>query len=135
MLNPFKKKISAGEKSKPVAAEAESGAARADSKSGGVRPERAKGERRIVGVIMAPHRTEKTNLATARGWYTFRVRSDASKILVKQAVQDRYGVGVEAVRIVNQRPRKRRVGRIQGETPGFKKAIVRVKSGETIETE
>lgn len=135
MLNPFKKKTSAEGKPKPAAASGESGVTRADLKSGTIRAGRAAEERRIVGVIMTPHRTEKTNLAAARGWYAFRVRPGATKPLIKQAVQDRYDVAVEEVRIVNQRPRKRRVGRIEGATPGFKKAMVRVRSGETLEIE
>ena len=92
-------------------------------------------ERRLVGIIVAPHRTEKTSRASAGGWYAFRVRRDASKVLVRQAVEDRYGVRVKLVRIVNQRSKAVRIGRITGRTPGFKKALVKLVQGEALELE
>ncbi|OHA08996.1 MAG: 50S ribosomal protein L23 [Candidatus Sungbacteria bacterium RIFCSPLOWO2_01_FULL_59_16] len=86
-----------------------------------------------MGVVIAPHVTEKASLASGRGWYAFRVRADANKIIVKRAVEDRYGVTVERVRILRRRPKRIRLGRIEGRTPGFKKAMVKVKAGQTIE--
>lgn len=91
--------------------------------------------RRIVGVLIAPRSTEKSNAAGRDGWYTFQVRPDASKVLIRQAVTDRYGVAVERVRIVRIPPRPMRLGRIAGEVPGFKKAMVKVRLGQSIELE
>lgn len=90
-------------------------------------------ERRHTGIIIAPHLTEKSNEASSRNWYTFRVASAASKILVRQAVEERYGVRVERVRILAQRAKKVRLGHIEGLTPGFKKAMVKLVAGARIE--
>lgn len=96
-------------------------------------PSAAQKERRIIGVLLAPHLTEKTNAAAGQGWYTFQVRPDANKIMVKQAVEDRYGVGVRRVRILAARSKRVRLGRITGRNPGFKKAMVKVEAGQSIE--
>lgn len=92
-----------------------------------------KGERRLVGFELLPHVTEKTTRGAEHGWYTFRVSNDAGKIGVKQAVEDRYRVHVDRVRISSVRPRKVRIGRTLGTVPGFKKASVKLRAGETIE--
>lgn len=89
--------------------------------------------RRHTGVIVAPHLTEKTNQAAARRWYAFRVRADASKIAIKGAVEERFGVSVERVRTITRGPKSVRIGRIVGKTPGFKKALVRVRPGQTLD--
>ena len=89
--------------------------------------------RRLIGVLTVPHQTEKAAAGSARGWYTFRVRPDASKITGRRAVEERYGVSVEKVRMLYRRSKAIRLGRINGRTPGFKKAMVRVKEGQSIE--
>lgn len=92
----------------------------------------APGQRRLIGLLIAPYVTEKTSAATARGWYTFRVRPEANKITITQAVGERYGVSVERVRIARRRSKEVRLGRIRGRSPGFKKAMVKVKAGQSI---
>lgn len=87
----------------------------------------------MVGFLIAPHLTEKTSAGSTRRWYTFRVRSDLNKVVIRRAVEDRYGVTVERVRIVPARPKTIRLGRIEGVTPGFKKAMVKVRAGQSIE--
>lgn len=89
-------------------------------------------ERRLVGYLTVPHQTEKASAAQAGGWYTFQVRPDATKGGVRQAVEERYGVSVTRVRMLAARPRAVRLGRILGETPGFKKAMVKIAAGQSI---
>lgn len=89
-------------------------------------------ERRLIGYLTVPHQTEKASAAQAGGWYTFQVRSDATKGGVRKAVAERYGVSVTRVRMLSARPKAVRLGRIQGETPGFKKAMVKVGVGQSI---
>ena len=93
----------------------------------------ARDRRRIIGVLAQPHLTEKSNAAASQRWYTFRVAPEANKVLIRKAVEDRYGVSVKAVRILGARPKKIRLGRIEGRTPGFKKVMVKVREGQTIE--
>ena len=128
LLDRFKKKPA------KAAAKAErTPAASAPAQPQGVVASRSGRERRVLGVITAPHMTEKSSAGRVQGWYTFRVGKNANKIIVRRAVEDRYGVTVERVRIVNQNARKMRLGRIAGEVPGFKKAMVKVKAGQSIE--
>src|SRR3989344_1228363 len=87
-----------------------------------------KKERRLIGVLSSPHKTEKASAGALRGWYTFRVNSHANKISVRRAVEERYGVSVERVRVSNSRPKSIRLGQIRGQTPGFKKAMVKVRA-------
>lgn len=89
--------------------------------------------RRFIGVLTSPHQTEKATAGSAMGWYTFRVRPDANKITVRRAVEERYGVGVDRVRMLASRSKAVRLGRISGATPGFKKAMVKVREGQSIE--
>lgn len=127
MFNPFKKK------SKPIRAAAPKPRPGAAVEPAPAEAERPKAERRIIGVLAQPHLTEKSNAAAVHGWYTFRVAPEANKIMIRRAVEDRYGVAVRAVRILTARSKKIRLGRIEGRTPGFKKAMVKVRQGQSIE--
>ncbi len=136
MFNPFKKK------SKPVRAPTVlEPSAEVPPRPAAVQPERpaeepigaARDRRRTIGVLAQPHLTEKSNAAAVHGWYAFRVAPEANKVLIRKAVEDRYRVSVRAVRILGARPKKIRLGRIEGRTPGFKKAMVKVKEGQSIE--
>lgn len=90
------------------------------------------GVRRFIGLIQAPHRTEKTSQGAAHRWYAFRVADGATKPMVRAAVEERYGVRVERVRIVAPRAKSIRLGRIRGQTPGFRKAMVRLAAGDSL---
>lgn len=65
--------------------------------------------------------------------YVFRVTKTANKHLLKKAVGDRYDVKVVSVRIMNTRDKEVRRGKIIGHKPGYKKAIVTLFPGNTIE--
>ncbi len=65
--------------------------------------------------------------------YTFEVPKKTNKVEVRQAVENLFGVKVEKVNIVNVKPHTRRFGRTVGTVPGYKKAIVTVKEGDTID--
>lgn len=86
-----------------------------------------------VGILVAPHMTEKTVAGNQVGNYTFRIRRGANKIAVRHAVEARYGVHVEDVRIIKAKSKIRRMGRREGILPGFTKAVVQLAKGEAIE--
>jgi large subunit ribosomal protein L23 len=65
--------------------------------------------------------------------YTFEVHPDANKIAIKQAVEQLFGVKVTGVWTSNQRGKARRVGKSTGTRPNWKKAIVTLRDGDTIE--
>ncbi len=85
-------------------------------------------------ILIAPVITEKgTVLEEKNNQYLFRVSSRANKIQVREAVEMIFKVTVTSVRTVTVHGKMRRMGRTQGRKPSWKKAIVTLKSGETID--
>ena len=75
-------------------------------------------------IIIAPVITEKATMALADKKYTFRVAKDANKIEIGKAIEELFGVDVKKVNIINMKGQKRRMGRYEGYTSDWKKAIV-----------
>lgn len=85
-------------------------------------------------VIQRPIVTEKSSIAREEANIaTFRVDPDATKHEIRRAVETLFEVKVEAVRTMNQAGKKRRVGKKIGQKPAWKKAIVELAPGQTIE--
>jgi large subunit ribosomal protein L23 len=84
--------------------------------------------------IVRPIVTEKSSAAyQERGEYTFEVHPGASKTEIKAAIESLFGVSVTGVWTAQQRGKSRKVGSSSGLRPRWKKAIVTLKSGDTIE--
>lgn len=84
--------------------------------------------------VVRPLITEKTSAAFQdRGEYTFEVHPDASKPQIRQAIEDLFGVKVTDVWTSNQRGKEKRMGKTVGRRPSWKKAIVKLREGDTIE--
>ena len=78
--------------------------------------------------------TEKGNvLRETQNQFLFEVDRRANKIQIRQAVEKLFNVKVDAVRTLIMRGHHRRMGRGYEKTPNWKKAIVSVKEGDTIE--
>ena len=84
-------------------------------------------------VLLAPVVSEKSYSLITDRKYTFKVHEDAHKTQIRQAVEELFEVHVENVNISHVRPKPKRRGAIRGTKPGWKKAIVQVREGETIE--
>jgi large subunit ribosomal protein L23 len=84
-------------------------------------------------VLLAPIVSEKSYAGTSVGKYTFRVHGDAHRTQVRQAVEELFEVQVSRVNIVKVQPKPKRRGQIRGTKQGWKKAIVQLKPGYTIE--
>ena len=84
-------------------------------------------------VILAPIVSEKSYAASTHGTYTFRVHSDAHKTQIRQAVEELFEVRVARVNIIKMQPKPKRRGVSRGTKPGWKKAIVQLREGDTIE--
>ena len=84
-------------------------------------------------VLLAPVVSEKSYSLIADRKYSFRVHKDAHKTQIRQAVEELFEVHVENVNISHVRPKPKRRGAIRGTKPGWKKAIVQVREGESIE--
>jgi large subunit ribosomal protein L23 len=94
------------------------------------------GRERLLGVLVAPHVTEKTAMAMQNGnQYAFRVRRDATKTDIRAAVELMFPVKVAAVQVVNEPGKERRFGRTPGRTQDWKKAYVRLAAGQSIDFE
>jgi large subunit ribosomal protein L23 len=79
-------------------------------------------------IIKKPLLTEKGYDGIADKKYTFIVAKAASKTEIKFAVEQLFGVQVESVNTVNCKGKKKRMGRSEGYTPDFKKAVVQLKA-------
>ena len=84
-------------------------------------------------VILAPVVSEKSYALIADGRYTFRIAKSAHKIQVRQAIESLFDVKVIDVKIVNVRAKPKRRGTHLGTRAGYKKAIVVLRDGDTIE--
>jgi large subunit ribosomal protein L23 len=84
-------------------------------------------------VIRRPAVTEKGTALKEQNKYCFEVDPRANKIEVKRAVEVLFNVKVAAVHTVSMRGRVKRLGRFAGRTPDWKKAIVTLQEGHTIE--
>ena len=89
-------------------------------------------------VVIRPLLTEKmTDLTEKNNQYGFIVDINANKIEIAKAIEKRFEVTVEAVNTIRHKGKTKtqftRRGRFSGRTPRFKKAIVTLKEGQTID--
>jgi len=88
----------------------------------------------LMTVLIQPHVSEKAATIAEKGnQYVFRVRGDASKADVKQAVELMFEVKVEGVNLLNKPGKTRKFKNIAGKRNGYKKAYVRLQAGQTID--
>ncbi len=91
-----------------------------------------------MGIIVKPIVTEKaTSLTEKLSKYTFKVAKDADKEQIKAAVEKTYNVTVVGVdtAVVKGKVKSRytKAGLIVGKTSDYKKAVVTLKKGDTID--
>jgi large subunit ribosomal protein L23 len=84
-------------------------------------------------VLLAPVVSEKSYSLIADRKYSFRVHPRAHKTQVRQAVEELFHVKVERVNVSQVKAKPKRRGLHRGTKPGWKKAVVQVREGDTIE--
>ena len=84
-------------------------------------------------VLLAPVVSEKSYSLIADRKYSFRVHSDAHKTQIRQAVEELFDVKVERVNILKVQAKPKRRGLFRGTKPGWKKAVVQLRAGDSIE--
>lgn len=90
-------------------------------------------EHKLYQVIMAPHVSEKAAVAAdSRQQYVFKVADDATKPLIKEAVEALFSVKVQSVQVCNARG-KMKYGKHPGKRRNWKKAYVRLETGQEID--
>jgi large subunit ribosomal protein L23 len=90
-------------------------------------------QERLMQVLLGPHVSEKaTALAEAGNQVVFKVRGDATKLDIRQAVELLFEVKVERVSVVRIPAKQKRFGQRAGSRQAWKKAYVRLAAGQDI---
>ncbi len=84
-------------------------------------------------ILISSHTAEKALMDQKLNHYVFKVSPAANKIMIANEVKKNYNVKVIKINIVNIPKKARRVGKTQGFRAGYKKAIVTLAPGQTIE--
>jgi large subunit ribosomal protein L23 len=86
--------------------------------------------RRIIKTHVVTERT--TRLKESNNEYVFEVDKRANKHVIKDAVEKVFNVKVDSVRTMIMPGKSKRMGRFEGKTPTWKKAVVRLKENQVI---
>ncbi len=90
-------------------------------------------QERIMTVLQGPHLSEKSHIAAESNQVVFKVRRDANKREIKQAVELLFEVSVINVTVANYQGKQKRQGQTRGRRDNWKKAYVRLAEGSTID--
>ena len=90
-------------------------------------------EKEARDIILRPVVTEKSVDLLQQNKYVFKVRMDANKIDIKRAVEEIFKVKVIDVNTMRVKGKEKRMGRSVGRTRDWKKAIVELAAGDSIE--
>lgn len=88
---------------------------------------------RHYDVIVAPHITEKSTMASEANAVVFKVANDATKPQIKEAVEAIYSTKVESVNTILIKGKTKRWRGKPYKRSDFKKAVVRLAEGEMID--
>ncbi|MCC7260202.1 MAG: 50S ribosomal protein L23 [Alphaproteobacteria bacterium] len=88
---------------------------------------------RDYDVLLRPVITEKSTMGGSLNKVTFRVRGDADKNEIKRAVESIFGVQVRKVNTLNVEGKNKRFRGIEGKRSDFKKAVVTLAEGQSID--
>ncbi|QIW09370.1 50S ribosomal protein L23 [Francisella sp. LA112445] len=90
-------------------------------------------QEKLLKTVIRPHVSDKTyGLSDTNSTIVFEVARFASKLDVKNAVEQLFEVKVESVNILNVKGKARRFGRVEGRTKAWKKAYVKLAEGHDI---
>ena len=84
-------------------------------------------------IIIRPVVSERSSSEMEQNKYTFEVHKDANKFQIKDAVEEIFGVKVTRVNTLIVKPKTKRVRYVAGKTRSWKKAVVTVAEGQSIE--
>jgi len=91
-------------------------------------------QERLMNVIRGPHLSEKAHLAAENNQVVLKVRTDATKTEIRQAVELLFEVQVDDVKVVNVKGKNKRFGQTRGRRSDWKKAYVRLAEGSSLES-
>ena len=87
----------------------------------------------LYDIIRTPVITEKSTMLGSENKYTFKVRVDSDKPTIKKAVEQLFNVKVVGVNVINMKGKVKRFKGKLGKRAAFKKAIVTLEEGQTID--
>ncbi len=90
-------------------------------------------QERLMTVIRGPHLSEKAHNAAEKNQVVLKVRTDATKREIQQAVELLFEVKVDAVQVVNVKGKNKRFQRSIGRRSDWKKAYVKLAEGSSVE--
>ncbi|MGI9199927.1 MAG: 50S ribosomal protein L23 [Woeseiaceae bacterium] len=91
-------------------------------------------QERLMTVIRGPHVSEKSHRMAEMNQVVLKVRTDATKNEIRQAVELLFEVEVDNVSVVNVKGKTKRFGQTRGRRNDWKKAYVSLAEGSQIET-
>ena len=94
---------------------------------------RAISSERAHALVHSPLVTEKSTFGAERNEYSFKVAMDANKAEIKQAIEKVFEVKVESVNTGITKGKTKRFRGVMGKRKSFKKAIVRLAEGDSID--
>jgi len=90
-------------------------------------------QERLMTVIRGPHLSEKAHAAAEQNQVVLKVRTDATKAEIRQAVEFLFEVKVDDVKVVNVKGKAKRFGQTKGRRSDWKKAYVRLAEGSSLD--
>jgi len=90
-------------------------------------------QERLMTVIRGPHLSEKSHIAAENNQIVFKVRQDATKAEIRQAVELLFEVEVDNVTVVNVKGKTKRFGATRGQRSNWKKAYVKLAEGSQLD--
>jgi large subunit ribosomal protein L23 len=88
---------------------------------------------KYYSTIISPSITEKNTILREENKYVFKVDRNSNKAHIKKAIENVFNVKVESVNTMIVKGKKKRMGRFTGNRPNWKKAIVKLAEGQTID--
>ena len=90
-------------------------------------------QERLITVIQGPHLSEKAHVAAESNQVVLKVRTDATKREIRQAVELMFEVKVDTVQVVNVKGKTKRFQQTRGRRPNWKKAYIKLAEGSSVE--
>ena len=90
-------------------------------------------QERLMTVIQGPHLSEKAHIAAESNQVVLKVRTDATKKEIQQAVELMFEVKVDTVQVVNVKGKTKRFQQTRGRRADWKKAYVKLAEGSSVE--
>lgn len=90
-------------------------------------------QERLMTVIRGPHLSEKSHIAAEHNQVVLKVRKDATKAEIRQAVELLFEVKVQNVTVLNVKGKAKRFGATRGQRSDWKKAYVRLAEGSQLD--